>query len=251
VRIYRSIVVCRCSFWRIVVLTRHLLSEGFNTSLCYLKGAENHFTQHVPDPAYPGPVDLWKDDAPAVGWNGTYGTFLFAGEAVRVIKEYGPKIARRAKAGSPEANGPGPNRRQAPQTRGMFIYLAFQNTHAPLQIPTQYCYNSTSSGASVSNKCPTEGPDVKHHSFCYCYDDENISETQSAATLRPPGTQDVSSSMYAHWHHDRHHGEARADIPSRVAAPSAAVPSAAGPCPGNRTLSGTNSDRHTFNAMAL
>jgi hypothetical protein len=240
-------------------------------------------------------VDLWKDDAPAVGWNGTYGTFLFAGEAVRVIKEYGPKIMRRAKAGSPETNGPN-------VTRGMFIYLAFQNTHAPLQIPTQYCYNSTfirdgrriasrrnstSSGPSVSvdNKCPTEGPDIKHHSFCYCYDDENISDTQSAATatatatataaanatatLRPSGPQDVTSSMHAHWNHDRHQGGGKTDIPSRVAASSApavssapaisaasavsaaSAISAAGLCPGNRTLSGSNSDRHTFNAMAM
>ena len=50
------------------------IHRGFNRSLGFLTGAENHFTQHVADPTYGNTVDLWEDDHPAWGRNGSYGT---------------------------------------------------------------------------------------------------------------------------------------------------------------------------------
>ena len=116
------------------------------------------------------------------------------------------------------------------------MYLAWQNTHAPLQVPTYYCYNSSSGpaqaqaqatpegarrlarahtatstgtgGLGMSSDCPSEGPKVKGHSWCYCYDNQ-----------------------LAH---------------SRIGAGAGA---GAG-VHGNTTNGGTCSDRHTFNAMA-
>ena len=46
------------------------VNRGFNRSIGYLSGAEDHYTQTVGSN-----VDLWQDDAPAYGKNGTYGGY--------------------------------------------------------------------------------------------------------------------------------------------------------------------------------
>ena len=115
---------------------------------------------------------------------------------------------------------------------GMFCYLAWQNTHSPLQVPTKFCYNSTldehehehehehearlSAATRMPHDCPSEGPTVKGHSFCYCYNNE---------TVRRSG--------------------------GRVAAPTLSEQVDVGVCAhGNSTAGGDNMDRHTYNAMA-
>ena len=186
------------------------INRGFNTSLAYLKGAENHFTQHVPDSAFGDKVDLWLNDGPAFHLNGTaYGTHLFADYAISIINEYA-------------ATGP--------NSKGLFLYIAWQNTHAPLQVPTAYCYNSSSTNKSsgppplaVSSDCPTEGPHEKGHSWCYCYDNEG----PSSASIRSRSRS----------------------CKSKRKSKNTAFALAAG-VHGNQTAGGDNMDRHTFNAMA-
>ena len=58
-------------------------------------------------------VDLWKTDAPAYGYNGSYAGYMYTEEAIRVIKE-----------------------RDA--AKPLFMFTAFQNIHPPLQVPQAY-----------------------------------------------------------------------------------------------------------------
>jgi len=105
-------------------------------------------------------------------------------------------------------------------------------------VPTTFCYNSTldehehehehddedehehearfGAATRMPHDCPSEGPAVKGHSFCYCYDNE---------TVRRSGGQ--------------------------VAAPTLSEQVDVGVCAhGNSTAGGDNMDRHTYNAMA-
>jgi len=104
--------------------------RGFDTSLGYFAGAEDHWTQRscidnlcnqpsngtVP-PDYPWPTvltDLWRTDGPALGMNGTaYSGALYTQEALRVITNHDAKTP-------------------------LFMYLAFANNHEPLQVPSEY-----------------------------------------------------------------------------------------------------------------
>lgn len=82
-------------------------SRGFDTSVAMLGGSADHFTncaRNCPG----GCVDLWENTGPARGLNGTYSQNIYTGEALRVIESY---------------NGSAPT----------FVYLAFQNTHEPME----------------------------------------------------------------------------------------------------------------------
>lgn len=84
------------------------VNRGFNSSFGYLSGAEDHFAQ-----TRDGQVDFWRDRQPAHGENGTYGTFQYAAEAEKIVKNH-------------------------PSDAPIFIYLAFQNMHGPDQAPDKY-----------------------------------------------------------------------------------------------------------------
>lgn len=112
--------------------------RGFDTSFGFLMGGEDHFTScqacpnQIPAPDYanhsiscpPSPfrcmvkcpqdggVDLYRNDGPALGENGTYTAYLWAREAARVIEE---------NDGSP-----------------MFMYLALHNVHQPVEAPAEF-----------------------------------------------------------------------------------------------------------------
>ena len=58
-------------------------------------------------------VDLWLNQAPAHGLNGTYGGYLFTNEAVRVVNDH-------------DSSSP------------LFLFAAFQNLHPPLEVPPEY-----------------------------------------------------------------------------------------------------------------
>lgn len=61
-------------------------------------------------------MDLWSQEAPAYGRNGTYSTYLYADEAVRVLQDHQNK----------EAEQP------------LFMYLSWQAMHGPLEAPPEY-----------------------------------------------------------------------------------------------------------------
>ena len=98
-------------------------ARGFDHHFGFLSGGQDHNTQEemcaaTKNGAYtPGAiescVDLWRDNGPAYGENGTYSAFLYTHEALRNIASH-------------NVNTP------------MFMYLAYQNMHCPLQVPASY-----------------------------------------------------------------------------------------------------------------
>ncbi|EOD26635.1 hypothetical protein EMIHUDRAFT_236678 [Emiliania huxleyi CCMP1516] len=61
------------------------IRRGFDMHFGFLGGGEDHFTQISGEDPVGELVDLWRDDKPAFGENGTFSGFLYAGEAERVI----------------------------------------------------------------------------------------------------------------------------------------------------------------------
>jgi arylsulfatase A-like enzyme len=105
------------------------LQRGFDSFVGFLQGWENHFTQQQvfppnsggngassgPTPYKPtSPVDLTINNQPAFGQNGTYGAYTYGTFAVEAIRNH-------ADVASP-----------------FFLYMAFENTHTPLQVPEHY-----------------------------------------------------------------------------------------------------------------
>ena len=93
------------------------VGRGFNTSLGYLMGSEDHY-KHTNGLALGNGttvqgVDLWASDQPAQGHDGTYSAQLYTGRAVELIESH-------------------------PEEKGLFMYVAFADTHAPEQAPERY-----------------------------------------------------------------------------------------------------------------
>eukprot|EP00051_Salpingoeca_urceolata_P017179 m.232547 g.232547 ORF g.232547 m.232547 type:complete len:501 (+) comp18884_c0_seq1:111-1613(+) len=91
------------------------IGRGFNRSLGYLAGSEHHFSQSrgcqgCPKGHTTG-IDLISNDKPAFGLNGTWGTQLYTEAALDFIDK---------------VQGP------------FFMYMAYQNTHEPLEVPQQF-----------------------------------------------------------------------------------------------------------------
>eukprot|EP00051_Salpingoeca_urceolata_P015777 m.206420 g.206420 ORF g.206420 m.206420 type:complete len:647 (-) comp18500_c1_seq5:16-1956(-) len=84
------------------------VQRGFESSFGYLSGAEDHFKQ-----TRDGKVDFWRSELPAYHENGTYGTFQYTREALRIIRSH-------------------------PADTPLFLYMAYQNVHSPLQVPTNF-----------------------------------------------------------------------------------------------------------------
>lgn len=91
--------------------------RGFDHHFGYLKGAEDHFTQINNDEKGTEFVDLWSQEAPAYGRNGTtYSTYLYAAEAIRLIEQHATKQ----------------------ESQPLFMYLSWQAMHGPLEAPPEY-----------------------------------------------------------------------------------------------------------------
>ena len=200
------------------------LNRGFNHSLGFLTGAENHFTQHVAYKTNGDKIDLWQDHGPAPLSANAYGTFMYADAAIGAIEGYAARKRSSAAAAS----------------KGLFLFLSWQDTHAPLQVPRAYCYTATSGlGNSVqpppprlSSVCPLEAPPgqpphIKGHSWCFCYDNESSALTRAVGFALARRPQDGAAIA-----------PVRFDGLGRVRAH------------GNRTFSGGNADLHTAEAMA-
>lgn len=105
--------------WHLGVLKTwmHPVQRGFNTSIAYMGGAEDHYTQKE-GAEYgcvdTGPcIDLWENNAPAYGRNGVYGDQMYSAEVQRLIAEH-------------------------EESKPLFMYVAAQVMHAPMQVPELY-----------------------------------------------------------------------------------------------------------------
>ena len=123
--------------------------RGFDSSLGFFNYGEDHYTQmrggqsrrrlqeqqhrqqveqvlRWPDPGACGTaVDLWQGTAAAASLNGTdYGGYIFSREAVRVVEAHAVKL-KAAKL-------------KAAELPPLAMYVAWQECHAPLQVPDGY-----------------------------------------------------------------------------------------------------------------
>ena len=72
-------------------------ARGFATSLGFLYGVD-HWTQQSFDKVCPygaggNSTDLWYNDRPAWGMNGTYGDYIYVGHAVETIMQHNVSAA--------------------------------------------------------------------------------------------------------------------------------------------------------------
>lgn len=105
------------------------LQRGFDSFFGFLGGCEDHVTQRVcptgcEGKEYPGvgkPIDLFRDNRPALGENGSVSGFShnclrFGAAAVQIIRTYAARGAL------------------AP----LFLFLSLQDPHAPIQTPPRF-----------------------------------------------------------------------------------------------------------------
>ncbi|KAK7087662.1 arylsulfatase B-like [Littorina saxatilis] len=89
-------------------------SRGFDSYFGYLGGSEDYYTHTVcMGRLYGCGLDLRNDVDPDFKENGTYSAFPFTQRAVNVIKAHD-------------------------KSKPLFLYLAYQSVHAPLQVPERY-----------------------------------------------------------------------------------------------------------------
>ena len=88
-------------------------ARGFDSSLGYLNGAEDHWKQYRPACGDDRFVDLYDTDGPAFGRNGTYGAQIYHDAALDIVSRHDPDVP-------------------------LFVYFAFQINHAPMQVPAAY-----------------------------------------------------------------------------------------------------------------
>jgi len=82
--------------------------RGFDTFYGYYNGQEDHYTHKVLDI-----LDFRDNKEPVRNLNGKFGTFTHAERAEKIIKSHNSSTP-------------------------LFLYMAFQNVHVPLQAPQQY-----------------------------------------------------------------------------------------------------------------
>ena len=126
-------------------------ARGFDSSLGYLAGAEDHWQQRAtakitcagfPTVDKTQPVDLLHNGRPATGWNGTsFGGYLWEQEALRVVSEH-------------------------PLSDPLYLYYAFQDCHSPQQAPPEY----TDLYPQLRDRCSSDLAAVAHWPKANCSD---------------------------------------------------------------------------------
>eukprot|EP01084_Bolivina_argentea_P263810 446652_1 len=104
--------------WHVGMASNLVIPHGrlFNTSLGYLHGAEDHYTQiktQKENNETCSGVDLWATDKPAYGQNGTYAGYTYGNRALEIVKTHDQKVP-------------------------LFVYMAIQNNHSPYEVPQSY-----------------------------------------------------------------------------------------------------------------
>jgi len=99
-------------------------SRGFGSFFGFLSGCEDHLTQENCCRRCPQTtvIDLFRDDRPARGENGSDNSAAFAREACRIVRDHAA------------AHGPLAGRRRRP----LFLYYALQDVHSPFQVQPRY-----------------------------------------------------------------------------------------------------------------
>eukprot|EP00039_Didymoeca_costata_P023730 m.8049 g.8049 ORF g.8049 m.8049 type:complete len:532 (+) comp3827_c0_seq1:92-1687(+) len=103
------------------------MNRGFNSSLLYFEAAQDHYTQQGGGLALPPwfrknktchfpYTDFWRNDGPAKDLVGQYSGISFTNEAMSIVSAHA----------------------QAEAKTPFYIYLAYQNCHAPLEVPQKY-----------------------------------------------------------------------------------------------------------------
>lgn len=96
--------------------------RGFQSFFGYLGGGEDYFTHKSG-----GYVDFQDNGNASFAYNGKYSAGLFANRTIEIINTYAKsKSISTPLNGSNDMNGP------------LFLYLAFQSIHGPLQAPKEY-----------------------------------------------------------------------------------------------------------------
>jgi arylsulfatase B len=135
-------------------------ARGFDSSLGYLAGAEDHWQQRPTlkikcksTPTVDGtqPVDLLRNGRPAIGLNGTeFGGDIWEKEALRVVQEH-------------------------PLSAPLYLYYAFQDCHSPQQAPRAF----TDLYPQLVDRCSG----AKHATFCVIhYKNDHFTKTGSGQT---------------------------------------------------------------------
>lgn len=84
------------------------IHRGFDRSLFFINGEEDHYTHYF---GISKGYDLWQDNANLYDKT-TYGGYLYTRHAIETISNF-----------------------NATKTKGLFMYIPFQNTHAPYEVP--------------------------------------------------------------------------------------------------------------------
>lgn len=111
--------------------------RGFSSHIGFYGGMEDYFTKNfsIPSDYWPFPYngyDWWRNKTVGFNDNGTHNLELFDAEMSRVLKDYTSKYKTQTA------------QRQTP----LFIYMAHQIVHIPLQTPHNYLTNQTCSNVS-------------------------------------------------------------------------------------------------------
>ena len=136
------------------------INRGFDYHFGFLKGGEDHYSQGSGDNHFPGQkgtVDLWSGHALS-NETGIYSGYLYADKAVGVIERFAATqkrpevgIERDADADRSASDGDTPRDdavdtstagASAAAPTGLFMYLAWHNTHTPLECPAEWMFPS-------------------------------------------------------------------------------------------------------------